>query len=220
MSATLIVQGDGDRDRIRRLPGQIEMSVVVEDDAPPRRVGWLIGSAGAGWAVVVMLGVLDPFQGDLFFRWLILGGSWLTAVLLGAPLWSRLPIPAQALGGGCAGRADQLAGRGRDRHPHGRSRALVVAGPGIESTRRPLVRPASRSRESRAGLCCGRHLGGRLGHIRRCGHAVLASEAAIAAAEEAINHLPPDYERAGRAYDTAIKADHYYARPWLGLGCP
>src|SRR5262249_48176280 len=67
-------------------------------DAPPRRVTWLIAAAGAGWAVVVMLGRLNPFEGDLFFRWLVLGGSWLAAVLLGAPLWRRLSIPAPALG--------------------------------------------------------------------------------------------------------------------------
>ena len=42
-----------------------------------------------------MLGRLNPFEGDLFFRWLILGASWLAAVLLGAPLWRRLPIPAR-----------------------------------------------------------------------------------------------------------------------------
>ena len=69
-----------------------------QDDLPPTGIGWLIAAAGAGWAVVVLLGRLNPFEADLFFRWLILGASWLAAVLLGAPLWQRLPIPGAGRG--------------------------------------------------------------------------------------------------------------------------
>ena len=50
---------------------------------PLRRaqVTWLVARAGlGGWALVVLLGGLNPFEGDLFFRWLILGASWLAAV--------------------------------------------------------------------------------------------------------------------------------------------
>ena len=50
--------------------------------------------------IVVALGRLNPFQGDLFFRWLILGASWLFAVLLGAPLWRRQPLLAAVVGAG------------------------------------------------------------------------------------------------------------------------
>ncbi len=51
--------------------------------APPRRVGWLVACGGlGGWALVVMLGRLNPFEGDLFFRWMILGASWVAAVFL------------------------------------------------------------------------------------------------------------------------------------------
>jgi hypothetical protein len=48
------------------------------------------------------------------------------------------------------------------------------------------------------------------------------TEAAIAEAEEAISHRPPEFERAERAYQRAIAAegflavDRYSARPWLG----
>ncbi len=70
------------------------------DDRPPARTGWLMLSAGAGWALVVVFGWLDPFQADLFPRWLILGAAWLTAALLCMPLWNRLPIPALALAAG------------------------------------------------------------------------------------------------------------------------
>ncbi len=70
------------------------------DDLPPARSGWVMLSAAAGWALVVIFGWLNPFQADLFSRWLILGGSWLAAALLLGPLWNRLPIPALALGAG------------------------------------------------------------------------------------------------------------------------
>ena len=46
--------------------------------------------------------MMNLFESDLFPRWLILGGSWLAAVLLGAPLWRRLPIPAAAMGAAVA----------------------------------------------------------------------------------------------------------------------
>ena len=77
-------------------------------------------SAGAGWVMVVLFGWLNPFQADLFARWLILGASWLAAALLGAPLWKRLPVPALALGRRCARGRDQLAGSRRHRNPHRR----------------------------------------------------------------------------------------------------
>ncbi len=61
--------------------------------------GWLLGLAGLGWLMVWALGKLNPVtQADLLMRWLILGLGWGLAVLMGAPLWRRLPIPAAGLG--------------------------------------------------------------------------------------------------------------------------
>ena len=68
------------------------------DDHPPTGTTWLTISAGAGWVMVVLFVWLNPFQADLFARWLILGASWLAAALLCAPLWKRLPVPSLALG--------------------------------------------------------------------------------------------------------------------------
>ena len=165
--------------------------------------------------MVVILGVLNPFKGDLFFRWLILGGSWLTAVLLGAPLWSRLPLPAQALGGAVLAVLINL---------------LAMGGIGIPTVALALWSLLALGLNLRDDRSCGQlhEVESRVPAfvvaviwVAVSGTFVGAvtpywrSEAAIAAAEEAINHLPPDYERARRAYDTAIKADHYYARPWL-----
>jgi hypothetical protein len=43
------------------------------------------------------------------------------------------------------------------------------------------------------------------------------SESAISQAEAAGKRRPPDFELAEQAFDRAIRADQYSARPWLGL---
>jgi len=42
------------------------------------------------------------------------------------------------------------------------------------------------------------------------------SEAALALADDALAHRPPDFDRAQAAYDFAKEADRYSPRPWLG----
>ncbi len=77
----------------------------------PGRAGWSSGPA-AGWVVVVLLGMMNLFESDLYPRWLILGGSWLAAVFLGGPLWRRLPIPAVGAAAGFAAIAVNLLAAG------------------------------------------------------------------------------------------------------------
>jgi hypothetical protein len=67
-------------------------------DAPPSSAAWLIVWSGASWIGVVALGKLNPFEGDLLARWLVLGTGWVLAVGMGVWLWRRRPIPAAALG--------------------------------------------------------------------------------------------------------------------------
>ena len=59
----------------------------VEDDAgdaPPKGATWLWICSGAGWVLVVVFGWLNPFQADLFSRWLVLAqAGW------PQPSWSR-----------------------------------------------------------------------------------------------------------------------------------
>jgi hypothetical protein len=183
--------------------------------APPRRVSWLVACAGlGGWALVVMLGRLNPFEGDLFFRWMILGASWLAAVFLGAPLWRRLPIPELALGGAVLAVLINL---------------LAAGGIGIPTVALGLWSMLAIGLNLREDRSCGRL---RV-HESRVPPFVLAvawaavlgtfvgvvspfwrSEYFIAQAEEAIRHLPPDFDRADEAYRNAIAADRFSARPW------
>jgi len=186
-----------------------------EQDAPPRRLGWLIVAAGAGWALVVILGRLNPFEGDLFFRWLILGASWLAAILLGAPLWRRLPIPAPALGAAVVAVVINL---------------FAAGGIGIPTVALGLWSMLALGLNLCDDCSCGRlreyesrmpafalALGwaALLGTFAGVVGPFWRSEAAIAQAEAAINHRPPNFARADQAYLSAINADPYNARPWL-----
>ncbi len=188
-----------------------------EGVVPPFQQGWLIASAGAGWAMVVILGRLNPFEGDLFFRWLILGASWMGAVLLGAPLWRRLPIPAPALGAAVVAVVINL---------------IAAGGIGIPTVALGLWSMLALGLNLRDDRSCGRlrEYGSRVpAFVLALAWAAVAgtfvgqvgpfwlSEAAIATADEAIKHRPPNYERAEAAYLNAIELDRYNSRPWLQL---
>jgi hypothetical protein len=186
-----------------------------ESDAPPCRRGWLVACAGAGLMAVVVLGQLNPFESDLFTRWLILAGSWLVAILLGRPLWRRLPIPSSAFGGAVAAVVVNL---------------LAMGGIGFSAVALGLWsllalglnhrddRSCSRLREyeSRVPPFClavvwaavaGAFLGAVIPYWR--------SEAAIAEAEDAWGRRL-DLPRAELAFERAIAVDRYWARPLLG----
>jgi O-antigen ligase len=182
-------------------------------DAPPCRPLWLVASAGAGWAAVVMLGLLNPFEGDLFVRWLILGGTWLAAVFLGRPLWRPLPIPAAALGAAVAAMLVNLLAAGGIGLP---SVALALwstlaLGMNLRDERSCSL---LREHDSRVPPFClaviySAVLGTFLGAVIPFWN----SEAAIAEAEEAWRQRPPDFERAARAFERALAIDRYSARP-------
>ena len=160
---------------------------------------------------------MNPFEGDLFFRWLILGASWLAAILLGAPLWRRLPIPAPALGAAVVAVVINL---------------LAAGGIGIPTVALGLWSMLALGLNLQDDRSCGRlrEYESRVpAFVLAVGWAALLgtfvgvvgpfwrSEAALAAAEAAINRRPPDFERAEKAYLSAIEADRYSARPWLKL---
>jgi hypothetical protein len=184
-------------------------------DAPPQRVTWLVACAGAGgWALVVLLGRLNPFEGDLFYRWLILGASWLAAIFLGAPLWRRLPVPATVLGAGVLATAINL---------------LAAGGIGVPTVALGLWSMMAIGLNLRADRPCGRlreyesrvppfaiavGWAALLGTFVGLVSPFWRSESFIAEAEAAMTHRPSNFDRADEAYLKAMAADPYYARPW------
>ncbi len=187
------------------------------EDAPPARAGWLMICAGSGWALVVLFGWLNPFEDELFSRWLILGASWLAAALLGASLWKSGPVPGFVLGAAALAIAiNLLAGQGIGIPTVAMALwSLIALGLNLRDDR-----PCSRIREydSRMpslglAVAWSALLGtfiGMIGPFWRC-------ETAIERGDAALKHLPPDYEIAEKAYMAAAKEDGYNPRPWLNL---
>lgn len=181
-------------------------------------VRWVIVGSGFGWALVVVLGQLNPFAEDLFARWLILGASWLAAVFLGKPLWTRIPVPAAAMGAGALAIAVNL---------------LAAGGIGIPTVALCLWSMLAVGQNLREDRPCGelRTVGARTAGITVLGiwTAILGaflgavipfwnSEAAIASADAALDSpAGPNFEGAEAALLAAIKADPYNSRPWRKL---
>jgi hypothetical protein len=209
------------RRQARRRPGSSQTTFEGDQDGlgpPARRLTWLVARAGVGgWALTVLLGGLNPFQGDLFYRWVILGAGWLIAVFSGAPLWRRLPIPGVALGAAVLAVTVNL---------------LAAGGIGIPTVALGLWsmlalglnlrddRPCGRLREYESrippfviAVVWAALLGTFVGVVAPYWWA----ERYIVAAQEARDHRPPDFDRADTVYRQAIEADGYYVRPWREL---
>ena len=183
--------------------------------APPQRVSWLVAYAGlGGWALAVIVGQLNLFKGELFFRWLILGAGWAVAMFLGPPLWRRLPISGTALGAGVLAVLINLLAAGGIGFPTVALGlwSMLAIGLNLRDDR-----PCGRLREYESRvppfvLAVG--WAALLGTFVGMVSPFWRSDAWIAEAEAALHHQPPDYERADRAYLSAIAADQYSARPW------
>ena len=187
-----------------------------EESGPPRRPRWLWTWAGGGWILVVLFGMMNLFENDMFPRWLILGTGWLVGALLIGPLWSRLPIPGLAMGAAVVSVVVNL---------------LAAGGIGIPTVALALWTTMAIGLNLRDDRPCGR-LHDRPGRLPAfvlstawaaligvfLGGVVVTywqAEDAIAEAEDALRHQPPNFDAAESAYRRAIKADLYYARPWL-----
>jgi hypothetical protein len=152
-------------------------------------------------------------------RWLILGMSWLAAVILGAPLWGRLPIAAGALGAAVVAVVINL---------------LAAGGIGVPTVALLLWSMLALGLNLRDDRPCGhlREYESRIPpFVLAVGWAALLgtfagliapfwrSDAAIARADAAVHqpNRPPDFERADLEYQVAIEADRYFARAWREL---
>jgi O-antigen ligase len=190
-------------------------SLDDEPGVPPNRVSWLAWSAGiGGWVIVVALGRLNPFQGELFFRWLILGASWLIAVFLGAPLWRRQPLPAFALGAGALAIVLNLLAAGGIGIPTVALGLWSLVALGLNARD---DRPCGRLREYQTrlpGFALAVGWSAVVGTFAGLVFPFWAAEAALSDAESALARRPADVELADDAYQRAIAADRYFARPW------
>ncbi len=223
---------ESDRTRRRRRRSHVDMPPLVghepasddrEIDRSSRRLTWLIAWAAAGWVLVVLpcpplgVGRLNPFQGDLFYRWLVLGAGWIAAVFLGAPLWNRLPIPALALGSGVLAVVVNMLAAGGVGVPTVALGlwSLLALGLNLRDDRScsQLHEYDSRVPAFVLAVVWAAVLGTFAGDIRP----FWQSEVYLAQADEAIGHRPPNYDRAEAACLSACYADRYSARPLLKL---
>ena len=184
----------------------------------PAHAGWLLGLASLGWIAVWVLGKLNPVtQADLLARWLILGIGWGLAVLTGASLWKRRPIPAAGLGVAVLALSINL---------------LAAGGIGIPSVAMALWVLLALGLNLRDDRPCGRlREAGGLGPavVLACVWAALAgtfygaitpfweSESYRMAGDAAFGSKPPAFELARKAYQEAIAADRYNVKPWVSL---
>jgi hypothetical protein len=184
---------------------------------PPRRTGWLVACAGGGWILASIVGGLNPFEGNLPNRWLILGAAWLWAIVFGVAVWRRLQISAVGLGAGALAITVNL---------------LAAGGIGLSGVSLMLWSMIALGLNLREDRPCSRvrDVGGRpaafalalvwaalLGIFIGAIVPFWRSEAAIAQADAALRANPPKFEVAEAAYERAYLADTYSARPWLGL---
>jgi hypothetical protein len=160
---------------------------------------------------------LNPFEGDLFFRWMILGASWAIAAFLGEPLWRRQPIPGTVLGAGFLAVLITLLAAGGIGVPTVAVGlwSLLALGLNLRDDRKcgRMREYASRVPPFVIAVGWAALLGSFVGLVSP----FWRSEFFIAEANAATNHRPPELERADRAYLNAIDADRFFARPWREL---
>lgn len=210
---------------LRRAPGSTpptadEVTVPTSASESARRqdsANWLVAASGAGLILVVLLGDLNAFADDMFVRWLILGGAWIWAVMLGQVLWRRLPIDASAFGLAALALMINL---------------LAAGGIGIPTVALALWLLIALGLNLRDDRPCGRlRAWGDRGAV--FGVAVVwaamigvfwgnvmpfwMAEHEVSVAEAALRPPKPDFKKARDAYERAIRLDRYSVRPWLGM---
>jgi len=214
-------EDDKARDRPRRRHSAVprETSPIAAAPLPagaPDRNGWLTLSAGQGLVMVLLVGQMNLFQGDLLIRWAILAAGWLLAALLGRGFWRRVPLPATAFGAAVAACVVNLLAAGGIGMPAVALVLWLLIALGLNLRE---DRPCGRLREYAGrlpavslALVWSALAGSFIGAITP----FWRSEAALAGADDALAHRPPEFERAQGAYDFAKEADRYSPRPWLG----
>jgi hypothetical protein len=198
-----------------------------DDEVPPpmekgqagvasERLGWIVIAGGLGLVMVLMLGQMNLFQGDLFIRWLVLVMSWVAAALLGVALWRRVSLPGAAVGAAVVAIVVNLLAAGGIGIPTVASSLWLLLALGLNVRE---DRPCGRIREvdSRIpGFAMSVVWSAVVGSFFGAITPFWSSETALAQADDALQHNQPDFEKAQAAYDAAKRADAYNPRPWLG----
>jgi O-antigen ligase len=180
------------------------------------RLRWLWIAAGSGLLLVMIVGEMNLFQQDLLPRWLVLTAGWVIGALLLAAPWTRSPVSGSALGLGVLAVSVNLLAQGG------------IGFPGVALALWLMAALGLNLREDR-GCSRPRELDSRIpGFALALGWAALAgsfagqvlpfwkSQAALARADEALAHRPPEFERAESAYQAAIKADPLNVQAFIG----
>jgi O-antigen ligase len=192
------------------------LSAAARDPDPaPGRLGWLALSGGMGLVAVLVVGQFNLFQRDLLVRWLVLAAGWMIAALLGRRLWTGVELPASACGAAALAIVINLLAAGGI----GFSSValclwlLIALGLNLRADR-----PCGRLREYESrlpGLGLAMIWAGLAGSFAGAITPFWRCEAALARADEALAHKPPDFARAEAAYEYAKSVDMYNPRPWL-----
>ena len=190
---------------------------AAESGAPPRSARWLLIAAGGGWLVAVLLGHLNPFEGDLLERWLILGAAWLGACVVSVPLWRRVAIPSWAFGAAALSVVVNLLAAGGIGLPAVALMLwlMIALGLNVSEDRAPGRLRVAGGRVTGFGLAL--VWASLIGTFAGAIAPFWKAEAAMAEAETALQARPPQFEKAEAAYQRAVDADHGLPRPWLGL---
>jgi hypothetical protein len=204
--------------RPSRQPEEPEPSTGKQaPDSPPASAAWLLVWSGMSWIGVVALGRLNPFEGDLLARWILLGLGWILAIATGVWLWRRRPIPAWGLGVAVLAVAVNLLAAGGIGVPGVALALWVLLAVGLNlrddlpcgvlRERPGLVRPAL------AALGWAALFGafwGAVGPFWR-------SEIELSRADALMRRKPPNFELARRDILAAMETDRANVRPYLDL---
>ncbi len=166
--------------------------------------------------MVLLVGPMNLFQGDLLVRWLVLLAGWVLAILLGAAFWRRVPLAAPAFGAAALACVVNLTAAGGIGMPSVALALWMLIALGL-NLRDDCPCGLLRDHESRLpafalAIVWSALVGSFVGAITP----YWRSEAALDRADDALNRRPPDLERAQAAYEFAKGADRYNPRPWLG----
>ncbi len=221
--ALLAALGLGLWQTFRPGPGQTDEefaeppAVKWSPDAPPGSANWLIPWAAGGWVAVVLIGKLNPFQGDLLARWVILGFGWVAALGLGWSLWRRRPIPAAAAGVGVLAISVNLLAAGGIGIPSVALMLWALLALGL-NLRDDLPCGALRERRgigrlALAALVWAGTVGAFWGAVGPFWHSEILTDRG----EALMERKPPQYEKARELFLEAAKADRANVRPRLDL---